>query len=252
MILMITPRMKNYITGIMSIIAGTINLILFILFCGPQAAVWLLFFLFFIPGIVGLLPIPLSIFNISLERRPFINALCFFVSSLPLALFGLYFLRLGFIFPIFFFATIVLIISKRSRIASKEGLRLIALVMIVLILVPYSLLSLFSTSAYGKSIIRNTSNAEEANALTIAENINYSDIFDSQRFTTSKFSEKWPYAWANFIDAQVIEYYNYRFENLKVGPMSVMKPRSINFHYEANVFTREQVRWFMSPTPCES
>ena len=87
---------------------------------------------------------------------------------------------------------------------------------------------------YERSIVRNTSNVEEANALTIAENSNYSEIFNLQRFTTSNHYETWAYTWANFIDTQVIEYYDNRFENLK--------PEDIKFHYEANVSTWDQVR----------
>lgn len=96
---------------------------------------------------------------------------------------------------------------------------------------------------YERTIIRNTSNVEEANALTVAENSNYSDIFNLQRFTTWNHNETWAYTWANFIDTQVIEYYDYRFESLRG------KPRGIKFHYEANVSTWDQIRVVYVPAP---
>ena len=122
-------------------------------------------------------------------------------------------------------------------------LLLIALVIIVFILIFYFLLFLFIAGKYEKAIVRNTSNVEEANALTFAENSNYSGIFNLQRFTTSNHNETWPYTWANFIDTQVIEYYDNRFENLKG------EPKSIRFHYEANVFTWDQIRVVYVPAP---
>jgi len=96
---------------------------------------------------------------------------------------------------------------------------------------------------YEKTIIRNTGNVKEANALTIAETSNYSDILDLQRFTTWNHNETWPYTWAKFIDTQVIEYYDDRFENLKGEPLG------IEFHYEASVFTWDQIRVVYAHAP---
>ncbi len=94
---------------------------------------------------------------------------------------------------------------------------------------------------YEKTIVRNTSNTEEANALTIVENSNYSDIFDLRRFETWDHNETWPYTWAEFIDTEVIEYYDYRFESLK-EKLGEKKPEGIRFHYEASVFTWDEIR----------
>jgi len=254
--MMITPRMKNYITGIMSVTVGIINVVLFIRMLLPNLQQNIFFlrlwFFVFIPGIIGLLPIPLSRFDKPLETRAFINILCFFVSSLPLVYTGLFFLRLTIAFPFLALSVFVLIIAQESKILSKKGLLLITLVTMASIIVPYFLLSPTrqpSADAYEKTIIRNTSNVEEANALTIAENINYSDIFDLQRFTTNDHDENiyydetyLYYTWAHFIDTKAIEYYDHRFENLKVGPRSVKKPISIKFHYKANVSTWDQIR----------
>ena len=100
---------------------------------------------------------------------------------------------------------------------------------------------------YERTIVRNTSNIEEANALTIAENSNYTEIFNLQRFTTWNHDETWAYTWANFIDTQVIKYYDDRFENLK-GRI-IGKPEGIKFRYEANVFTWDQIRVVYVPPP---
>jgi len=122
-------------------------------------------------------------------------------------------------------------------------LLLIALAIIVSISISYFLLSPFSAGKYEKAILRNTSNVEEANALTIAENSNYSDIFNLQRFTAWDHNETWAYTWANFIDTKVIEYYDDRFENLKG------KAGGIKFHYQANVSTWDQIHVLYVPAP---
>ena len=100
---------------------------------------------------------------------------------------------------------------------------------------------------YERTIVRNTRDVEEANALTIAENSNYTEIFNLQRFTTWNHNETWAYTWANFIDTQVIEYYDDRFENLK-GRI-IGKPEGIRLHYEANVYTWDQIRVVYVPAP---
>jgi hypothetical protein len=132
--------------------------------------------------------------------------------------------------------------KKNKKSLNKKFLLLIALVIVASILIPHFLLTLFGVK-YEKAIIRNTSSVEEVNALTIAENSNYSDILNLQRFTTGNPNETWPYTWANFIDTQVIEYYTDRFESLKG------KARSIKFRYEANVFTWDQIRVVYVPAP---
>lgn len=136
--------------------------------------------------------------------------------------------------------------GKNGKILSKKRiLSLSTLVIVASILVPYSLWTLSNVSAYKKTIVRSTSNVEEANVLTIVENFNYSDIFNLQRFTIWNSNEAWPYTWANFIDTQVVEYYDDRFENLR----GKLEPRSIHFRYEANVFTWDQISVVYVPAP---
>jgi len=91
----------------------------------------------------------------------------------------------------------------------------------------------------GKSIVRNTDNAEEETALLAAENANYTDIFKVERFRGlgwfSNPSDYSQYTRANFIDAEVIKYYDNRFESLEG------KPKDIEFSYEANVYAWNQI-----------
>lgn len=127
---------------------------------------------------------------------------------------------------------------------------LIALVIAISLSISYVLWFFYSrpSGAYERTIIRNTANIEEANALAIAETSNYSDIFNLERFTAWNHNETWAYTWANFIDTQVIDYYDDRFENLK-GKLGEIKPEGIKFHYEANVSTWDQIRVVYVPAP---
>jgi hypothetical protein len=121
---------------------------------------------------------------------------------------------------------------------------LIALVIIISIPISYLIwFRYLPRPKYEKTIVRNTSNLQEANALAIAENSNYSNIFSLQRFSTMNHNETWAYTWANFIDTQVIEYYDDRFENLKG------EAGGIKFRYEASVFTWDQIRVVYVPAP---
>jgi len=135
-----------------------------------------------------------------------------------------------------------LIVYFKKRYAPTH-LLLIALLIIVSISIYYFSLPLLSAGTYEKAIVRNTDNVEEAHALTIAENINYSDIFNLPAFTSWDQNEDWGYTWTEFIDANVVEYYDYRFENLKG------QPERIDFHYVANVFTWSQIQVVYVPVP---
>lgn len=123
---------------------------------------------------------------------------------------------------------------------------MIALLMAASAAVSYILLTSLNTgsnspSSYEKSILRNTDDEEERKALSAAENINYTDIFKVERFQSSNFSDYSHYTWANFIDAEVIKYYDDRYENLKG------KPEDIDFRYEANVYAWDQFRIHTPP-----
>ena len=89
---------------------------------------------------------------------------------------------------------------------------LIALVVMIPISVSYFLWFSYEHRNDGRTIIRNTSNVEEADALAIVEDFNYTDVFGLQGLTTRGHNDTWAYTWANFIDTHVIDYYNYRFE----------------------------------------
>lgn len=92
-----------------------------------------------------------------------------------------------------------------------------------------------------KSIIRNTDTPEEENALQAAENINYTDIFKIGRLTglglsSSNLSDYSQYTYANFIDAEVLNYYEARYESLKG------KLWSMGFYYNANVSAWDKIQ----------
>jgi hypothetical protein len=128
----------------------------------------------------------------------------------------------------------------------------IALVILISISISYFIWFRYthrdSHPRYERTIVRNISTVEEANALTFAENSNYTDIFNLQRFETWDNNKPWAYTWANFIDTQVIQYYDDRFENSK-GKLGNRRPEGIKFHYKANVSTWNQIRVVYIPAP---
>ena len=87
---------------------------------------------------------------------------------------------------------------------------------------------------YEKSIIINTDNIEEENALSVADNFNYSSLLQVEQFYSVGGSDYYNYTWANFIDKEVINYYNDRFESLKG------QPKNMTFNYTANVYAWNQ------------
>ena len=89
--------------------------------------------------------------------------------------------------------------------------------------------------SYNKSIIINTNNTEEENALSVAESTNYNSIFKVERFYSVGGSGYYNYTWANFIDKEVLNYFDERFESLKG------QPRNMTFSYEANVYSWNQI-----------
>ena len=88
---------------------------------------------------------------------------------------------------------------------------------------------------YNKSIIINTNTTEEENVLSVADNFNYSSILEVERFYSVGGSGYYNYTFANFIDEEVLNYYDNRFESLKG------QPKNMTFSYEANVFTWNQI-----------
>jgi hypothetical protein len=107
-----------------------------------------------------------------------------------------------------------------------------------------------SPNKYEKSIVRNTDTAEEENALTAAENVNYTDIFQTDWFYTgmsgfhfnlTDYSTGTPSA--TFIDAVVLKYYESRYESLKGKTMEM------GFNYNANVSAWDRIRAVYVPPP---
>jgi hypothetical protein len=100
-----------------------------------------------------------------------------------------------------------------------------------------------------KSVIRNTDTTEEENALLAAENINYTDIFKVPRLSNPNLSDYSTETVANFIDAEVINYYDRKFESLKGEP----RPLGIGLSYNANVSVWNEVHAvYISPPENES
>jgi hypothetical protein len=105
---------------------------------------------------------------------------------------------------------------------------------------------------YERKIVRNFENQEEERALIVAESIDYSSIVSSERFSGSSDPEAYlhpgtylTYTYANFIDSEVINYYEARYGNLQ----GKGDPKQIELTYEANATKRSEFRIFNSPSP---
>jgi hypothetical protein len=105
---------------------------------------------------------------------------------------------------------------------------------------------------YERNITRNFNNQEEERALTTAESINYLAIVSLGRFDGSSDPEAYlhrgtylSYTYANFIDSEVINYYETRYSNLQGKGY----PKHIELNYEANVTKRSEFRIYNSPAP---
>jgi len=105
---------------------------------------------------------------------------------------------------------------------------------------------------YQKTISRNIDNKEEETVLSTVESINYSSILSKERFIDSSDPEAYlhpgtylTYTQANFIDSEVINYYETRYDNMQ----GKGDPKQIGLTYEANVTKRSEFRVFKSPAP---
>jgi hypothetical protein len=105
---------------------------------------------------------------------------------------------------------------------------------------------------YERKIVRNFENQEEERALIVAESINYSSVVSSERFTGSSDPEAYlhpgtylTYTYANFIDSEVINYYEARYNSLQ----GKGDPKQIELNYEANATKQSEFRIFNSPAP---
>ena len=105
---------------------------------------------------------------------------------------------------------------------------------------------------YERRIARNFENQDEERALIVAESINYSATVSSERFEGSSDPEAYlhpgtylSYTYANFIDSEVIKYYEARYNSLQ----GKGTPKQIELTYEANATKRSEFRVFNSPAP---
>ncbi len=105
---------------------------------------------------------------------------------------------------------------------------------------------------YERNIARNVDNQEEESALVAAESVNYSTITSLERFDGSSDPQAYlnpgtylEYTYANFIDLEVINYYETRYDSLQGKGY----PRQIKLNYEANVTKRSEFRVYNSPPP---
>ena len=95
-----------------------------------------------------------------------------------------------------------------------------------------------------KSIIRITDTSAEENALQVAENINYTDIFKTPRGLPSDPSDySHQTVVARYIDGEVIEYFEGRFESLRLTPYGA------KLNYTANVSVRDAIQIIYIPPP---
>lgn len=126
----------------------------------------------------------------------------------------------------------------------RKSLLLAVVILIVAIVSSYALLTKLNmnNSAYtfSKSITRNTSNIEEEYALSVAESIDYADIFNMPPLTGLGFgwqgsvSDYSDYVWAQLVDSKVINYYDMRSSILKGNA-------SITYSYNASVHSWNQI-----------
>lgn len=134
--------------------------------------------------------------------------------------------------------------GQNERRTSTKVLFLIALVIVAAVLPAFLVKPLGvnvpnARGRFERSIVRNASNNEEWTALTLAETVDYSEIFKETRFEGR--TDYQYYAWANFVDFQVVEYYDDRFDARARNNLRG-EAEAIEFRYEANVSTWNQIR----------
>jgi len=105
---------------------------------------------------------------------------------------------------------------------------------------------------YERNVVRSVDNLEEENALAATEAINYSAITSLERFVGSSDPQDYlhpgtylAYTYANFIDSEVLNYYETRF----IGQQGKDTPKHVKYTYEANVTEYSSFRIFNSPAP---
>jgi len=125
-------------------------------------------------------------------------------------------------------------------------------VIVALSLLTWNLLNPPMAPKYEKIITRNVDSQAEERVLAAAESINYSDICSLERFDGSSDPEAYlhpgtylAYTFANFVDSEVINYYQTRFDSQQ----GKADPKGMKLTYEANVTRLAEFRIFNSPAP---
>jgi hypothetical protein len=85
---------------------------------------------------------------------------------------------------------------------------------------------------YKREIEKNIDDENESMVLEFVENFNYSGVFNIERFENGDFT------YANFVDTQVIEYYNQEYEKKKDSKAE----HDIEFLYKADVYNITELR----------
>jgi hypothetical protein len=94
------------------------------------------------------------------------------------------------------------------------------------------------------SVTRNFGTPEEERALTATESVNYAAIMQKERFNGSSDPGTYNgYTYANFIDTEVIKYYQARYDSQQ----KQTSPKGVTLNYMANVTKLARVRVFNSP-----
>jgi hypothetical protein len=132
----------------------------------------------------------------------------------------------------------------------RKKIMLLAICTVAVIAVSlFITISLF-TRNLPSSVIRNFDTSDEKRALTAAETVDYASIaapiWALKRFEGSSdpkayiHSGGYSYAWANFIDSKVIDYYQNRYDYQQ----KQLDQEAVTFTYNANVTYLEQLHIF--------
>jgi hypothetical protein len=107
---------------------------------------------------------------------------------------------------------------------------------------------------YTPYVNRAVNGPSEEQALLMAESIDYTTIISLERFHGSSEVDAYihhgtslSYTWANFIDSEVIDYYQNRYNYQQ----KQIRPRSVSFTYNANVTYLEQLHIFNITQPVQ-
>jgi len=100
----------------------------------------------------------------------------------------------------------------------RKSLRIVILfstlvfVMLILLILAIVVHTFFLNPSYEMTIQREYSTPDEERAINISETLNYTDIFDIDRYYNPKDSDR---QWPNIIDGEVIEHYSDRVRRLE-------------------------------------